>query len=143
MNVSTIELIISTSDRERCPSISGELVLYYIFFFQAEDGIRDLTVTGVQTCALPISRKCTCELHLPLQFCFDDGGANAIHTYIFVRVVEGHGLREHGDASFRGAVGSAVLHRHEAKHRADIDNGPTAGFAKLLQGCARHQKGAF
>src|SRR2546427_13215173 len=28
----------------------------YFFFFQAEDGIRDLTVTGVQTCALPISR---------------------------------------------------------------------------------------
>src|SRR2546430_678752 len=27
------------------------------FFFQAEDGIRDLTVTGVQTCALPISTK--------------------------------------------------------------------------------------
>src|SRR2546428_13700940 len=27
------------------------------FFFQAEDGIRDLIVTGVQTCALPISNK--------------------------------------------------------------------------------------
>src|SRR2546430_12639723 len=27
------------------------------FFFQAEDGIRDLTVTGVQTCALPIWRS--------------------------------------------------------------------------------------
>src|SRR2546427_6258342 len=27
------------------------------FFFQAEDGIRDLTVTGVQTCALPILRR--------------------------------------------------------------------------------------
>src|SRR2546430_4300648 len=27
-----------------------------LFFFQAEDGIRDLTVTGVQTCALPIYR---------------------------------------------------------------------------------------
>src|SRR2546427_1511763 len=26
----------------------------FFFFFQAEDGIRDLTVTGVQTCALPI-----------------------------------------------------------------------------------------
>src|SRR2546421_5428067 len=26
----------------------------YFFFFQAEDGIRDLIVTGVQTCALPI-----------------------------------------------------------------------------------------
>src|SRR2546427_10263521 len=29
----------------------------FCFFFQAEDGIRDLTVTGVQTCALPISRR--------------------------------------------------------------------------------------
>src|SRR2546430_10373964 len=29
-----------------------------VFFFQAEDGIRDLTVTGVQTCALPISETC-------------------------------------------------------------------------------------
>src|SRR2546430_7437239 len=28
------------------------------FFFQAEDGIRDLTVTGVQTCALPIYVQC-------------------------------------------------------------------------------------
>src|SRR5438270_13773673 len=28
---------------------------YVFFFFQAEDGIRDLTVTGVQTCALPIT----------------------------------------------------------------------------------------
>src|SRR3989475_3050524 len=27
---------------------------WLFFFFQAEDGIRDLTVTGVQTCALPI-----------------------------------------------------------------------------------------
>src|SRR5256886_4076128 len=34
----------------------GGLPLYFLFFFfQAEDGIRDLTVTGVQTCALPIS----------------------------------------------------------------------------------------
>src|SRR2546430_10193174 len=32
-----------------------------IVFFQAEDGIRDLTVTGVQTCALPISRS-ACRL---------------------------------------------------------------------------------
>src|SRR5438093_11695667 len=29
----------------------------YIFFFQAEDGIRDWSVTGVQTCALPISKS--------------------------------------------------------------------------------------
>src|SRR5699024_12209034 len=28
------------------------------FFFQADDGIRDRNVTGVQTCALPISNQC-------------------------------------------------------------------------------------
>src|SRR5437879_13893697 len=28
--------------------------VYFFFFFQAEDGIRDTSVTGVQTCALPI-----------------------------------------------------------------------------------------
>src|SRR2546430_9030743 len=33
-------------------------VIFFSFFFQAEDGIRDLTVTGVQTCALPISGTC-------------------------------------------------------------------------------------
>src|SRR6516164_10338800 len=31
-------------------------IIYMFFFFQAEDGIRDGTVTGVQTCALPIFR---------------------------------------------------------------------------------------
>src|SRR5258706_10172420 len=31
------------------------LLLFLFFFFQAEDGIRDWSVTGVQTCALPIS----------------------------------------------------------------------------------------
>src|SRR2546430_8294632 len=31
------------------------MFIVFFFFFQAEDGIRDLTVTGVQTCALPIS----------------------------------------------------------------------------------------
>src|SRR6185437_1149266 len=35
---------------------------YFFFFFQAEDGIRDKLVTGVQTCALPISAtSCSSE----------------------------------------------------------------------------------
>src|ERR1039457_2605649 len=33
-------------------------MLVFFFFFQAEDGIRDYKVTGVQTCALPISTSC-------------------------------------------------------------------------------------
>src|SRR5699024_11890961 len=30
----------------------------FVFFFPAEDGIRDRNVTGVQTCALPIFKEC-------------------------------------------------------------------------------------
>src|SRR5688572_6472719 len=37
-----------------CRLHAEEVFLVFFFFFQAEDGIRDLTVTGVQTCALPI-----------------------------------------------------------------------------------------
>src|SRR5256886_11496460 len=36
---------------------NAQIALQSFFFFQAEDGIRDLTVTGVQTCALPISLR--------------------------------------------------------------------------------------
>src|SRR2546430_9581848 len=35
----------------------------FFFFFQAEDGIRDLTVTGVQTCALPIYETEVANIH--------------------------------------------------------------------------------
>src|SRR5258708_15075223 len=35
-----------------------------VFFFQAEDGIRDDLVTGVQTCALPISMRSESWLHM-------------------------------------------------------------------------------
>src|SRR2546427_6983584 len=37
------------------PGYVYDCLCQFFFFFQAEDGIRDLTVTGVQTCALPIS----------------------------------------------------------------------------------------
>src|SRR5436309_9760236 len=38
-----------------CSTSALEYALSFFFFFQAEDGIRDFHVTGVQTCALPIS----------------------------------------------------------------------------------------
>src|SRR5699024_11331129 len=34
--------------------LSVSILVFFVFFFQAEDGIRDRNVTGVQTCALPI-----------------------------------------------------------------------------------------
>src|SRR2546430_11398766 len=66
---------------------------FIIVFFQAEDGIRDLTVTGVQTCALPILESLE---HL---------GAGAMNS----PQVELFGLRlEFED---RPAVRSGELHR--------------------------------
>src|SRR2546422_6310741 len=38
----------------RARRVSYQFLLDFFFFFQAEDGIRDVAVTGVQTCALPI-----------------------------------------------------------------------------------------
>src|SRR2546426_11077723 len=38
-----------------CASFYSGYLFFFFFFFQAEDGIRDYKVTGVQTCALPIS----------------------------------------------------------------------------------------
>src|SRR5437588_5242259 len=50
--------VLSTSYRTFCADLPEffDLLLYVlvVFFFQAEDGIRDHCVTGVQTCALPI-----------------------------------------------------------------------------------------
>src|SRR5690606_37734570 len=40
------------------------------FFFQAEDGIRDFHVTGVQTCALPISKKKPVHYWKPDEYVF-------------------------------------------------------------------------
>src|SRR2546429_7114549 len=47
------------SRRDRSSSTEGghSSRFHHFFFFQAEDGIRDVAVTGVQTCALPIYRS--------------------------------------------------------------------------------------
>src|SRR2546421_346760 len=48
-------------------ALSSEMV-FFVFFFQAEDGIRDLIVTGVQTCALPISSTPSTRIRIPCPF---------------------------------------------------------------------------
>src|SRR5438270_4179398 len=60
ININPFNACLYNEDREkfiRCTMWLSlcALVIGLNFFFQAEDGIRDLTVTGVQTCALPIS----------------------------------------------------------------------------------------
>src|SRR3712207_7229602 len=69
-----------------------------VFFFQAEDGIRDIGVTGVQTCALPIyynSQKLTKDNKIYIkdfndaEYCLTVGGLKLMdyHTQEFIRVI--------------------------------------------------------
>src|SRR5438270_7236576 len=63
------------------------------FFFQAEDGIRDLTVTGVQTCALPIYHGADLGLHRAVDL---------MHLVVANQIPDGRGRHhdlERADAS--------------------------------------------
>src|SRR5689334_4133274 len=62
MLVIRIEYVTSEQATEPRPGPTGLMLSF--FFFQAEDGIRDGTVTGVQTCALPICESLGDEQHL-------------------------------------------------------------------------------
>src|SRR5256886_7187414 len=70
------------------------------FFFQAEDGIRDLTVTGVQTCALPI--------FLPDSFIALDHMLRRFTRIVSGMVVYPARMKENLDRS-RGAVFSGTV----------------------------------
>src|SRR2546430_8949769 len=71
-------------DLEEVFRFDHTVVVY--FFFQAEDGIRDLTVTGVQTCALPI-----------FEHMFRRDGLDAIRSLLCIASAAdaGHERREH------------------------------------------------
>src|SRR3954449_12541405 len=64
---------------------------FFFFFFQAEDGIRDESVTGVQTCALPILNSS----HTLISYAVFWSSGSEEHTY----VLKSHSL--HTRAPFR------------------------------------------
>src|SRR5256885_3717286 len=78
------------------------------FFFQAEDGIRDYKVTGVQTCALPIWAERS--LAGPDERRYGFGYAATTRTVAFV----GRGLSEKGGGSKRTGGGSNNRHQEPA-----------------------------
>src|SRR5215203_6456558 len=82
----------------------------FFFFFQAEDGIRDIGVTGVQTCALPISRRgrggahqYSARLH-PQEFVWraDDAGGSAHLTGADSEATQGSAFWYVASLSFKG-----------------------------------------
>src|SRR2546429_2463063 len=65
-------------------SLSSVTLLLFFFFFQAEDGIRDVAVTGVQTCALPISPHRSGISHQSIALDADAGSGPAAWASIWV-----------------------------------------------------------
>src|SRR3712207_768047 len=68
----------------------------FFFFFQAEDGIRDIGVTGVQTCALPISGLTSEGLAARL-------GTHPFYTDVLCRTALAFGLLDREGAGWRMA----------------------------------------
>src|SRR5216683_8422328 len=113
-----------------CFTIFLEMFLNFIlffFFFQAEDGIRDLIVTGVQTCALPISAVAVTEVEI----------ADSMRS---VGVAEGMLVCPEGGAAI---AGTAKLRRdgwiREDEEVVIFNTGTGLKYAEFLQGeGARH-----
>src|SRR5436309_6351490 len=83
-------------------------MVVYVFFFQAEDGIRDFHVTGVQTCALPIFGKTKLQERKlrPVAVDFDAG----VHLDEIVATdVLGHDVELIPHTRFDGAAAIAKL----------------------------------
>src|SRR5262249_57044613 len=60
-----------------CLHVATVVYVHPIFFFKAEDGIRDCSVTGVQTCALPISLRPAVPGRSLVTAVFSTGNASA------------------------------------------------------------------
>src|SRR6266496_4154661 len=126
--------------------LNERMGLLFFFFFQAEDGIRDLYVTGVQTCALPIwGRDLRAEPERPLRRV----GRVALlvarrHRVIrHLELVGGRGARRRvfTDPARRARRPAAVRPRH---HRPDRVRGRGRVGARVRAGPgpARRRRGA-
>src|SRR5690349_22668242 len=82
------------------------------FFFQAEDGIRDLYVTGVQTCALPIFQLSDNGAGMSaedLALCTENHATSKIREYIDLSRVETLGFRGRSEERRVGKEGRSGL----------------------------------
>src|SRR5688572_30885126 len=94
-----------------------------LFFFQAEDGIRDLTVTGVQTCALPIcadTRKAANHLRAADVLRRRDGDVESIARHLIAALPEGGPRETMTWADRAGAQARSEEHTSELQSQSNL-----------------------
>src|SRR2546422_6692470 len=114
------------------------MVTRVFFFFQAEDGIRDVAVTGVQTCALPISRERPDQTSNPNQW-RQSGGNSFPSFHATAAFAVGTVLAESGSDDYRwvrrllgyglGAATGYERLKHNAHWLSDTVAGAALGIA--------------
>src|SRR2546426_9584165 len=97
----------------------------FFFFFQAEDGIRDYKVTGVQTCALPIFIRLVKFVHVPRRF-----RRQVTNTFLFAR--------DNYRCQFCGRSQQELRHREclTRDHLVPLSRGGTNGWSNVLTACS-------
>src|SRR5437016_8552565 len=110
---------------------------FFFFFFQAEDGIRGWSVTGVQTCALPISPP-RCWLPPPQRPAPSlRRGGDAPRAVVATPLREGAG-RCGGGSQHRGGAAGDVAQRFDnwRDHRGQIGRASCRDRGKVTRGAA-------
>src|SRR5208337_3644030 len=97
------------------------MLIIFFFFFQAEDGIRDTSVTGVQTCALPICLREQVPLVVAAELLTRDGERRA-----------GHSTRKQVGPRERAAVHLGQVRLDNAPPRAPVPPERLAGVGVEL-----------
>src|SRR5687767_15337937 len=112
-------------------------LFFFFFFFQAEDGIRDKLVTGVQTCALPILRG--------VVICLISGGGSAMFEYPASPTISLDDLRRRNELLI--ASGARISEINEARRSFSAVKGgrlaqsaPDARFVTLIVSDTRSEE---
>src|SRR2546422_3822480 len=111
---------------------------FFFFFFQAEDGIRDVAVTGVQTCALPIYLT-ACSWYLgcvgnSVKICLDHSRHDQRYVNSGILGFEVHARvrGEYVDPALCCAVDRPVAHEWNSSEKGrDVDQMSSAAFSKV------------
>src|SRR3712207_6867829 len=112
------------------------MTYFFFFFFQAEDGIRDIGVTGVQTCALPIYPKTQYRI----------GSITKTMTAAMVMQLRDEGYFSLDDLLYRHLPGTPIggvtlrplprhvsrLPRRSGEHTAELQSRPYLVFRLFL-----------